>query len=70
MKYEALGWATQPGKSASLQDHRDNRVLGVGGKDRKDKAEGLVFTDALGWLVALDLQRAAPNLHELALFPG
>ena len=39
-------------------------------KDRKDKAEGLVFTDALGWLVALDLQRAAPNLHELALFPG
>ena len=29
-----------------------------------------LFTDALGWLVALDCQRDAPNLHHLALVPG
>jgi len=32
-----------------------------------DKAEGLAFTNALGWLVSLDLQVPAPNLHRLAL---
>jgi len=35
--------------------------------DDEDKAEGLVFIEGFGWLVALDLQRAAPNLHQLAL---
>jgi len=32
-----------------------------------DKAEGLVFSGALGWLLAMDMQRTGANLHRLAL---
>ena len=31
-----------------------------------DKAEGLVFAPELGWLVALDLDREAPNIFLVA----
>jgi sugar lactone lactonase YvrE len=34
-----------------------------------DKAEGLVFTPQLGWLVALDLDRAAPNVYAISGVP-
>ena len=37
--------------------------------DEEDKAEGLVFVAGHGWLVGLDLQRAAPNLHRLRSIP-
>lgn len=35
-----------------------------------DKAEGLVFAPPLGWLVALDLEREAPNIFRLTGVPG
>jgi len=35
-----------------------------------DKAEGLTFTDTLGWLVAVDQKVHAPNLHRVALPAG
>ena len=34
-----------------------------------DKAEGLVFAPPLGWLVALDLEREAPNVFRLTGVP-
>jgi hypothetical protein len=34
-----------------------------------DKAEGLVFAPELGWLVALDLERLAPNLFQIGGVP-
>jgi len=34
------------------------------------KAEGLAFTDALGWLVALDLKVYTPNLYRVVLAAG
>jgi len=34
-----------------------------------DKAEGLVFAPPLGWLVALDLEREAPNVFPLSGVP-
>jgi hypothetical protein len=37
---------------------------------KDDKAEGLVFTAQLGWLVALDLERAAPNVFALTGVPS
>ena len=35
-----------------------------------DKAEGLVFVPDLGWFVALDLERPAPNVFALSGVPG
>jgi hypothetical protein len=35
-----------------------------------DKAEGLVFTPELGWLVGLDLNRTAPNVFQIAGLPS
>jgi hypothetical protein len=35
----------------------------------EDKAEGLVFTPELGWLVGLDLKRSAPNIFQIAGVP-
>ena len=35
-----------------------------------DKAEGLVFVPELGWFVALDLERPAPNVFALSGVPG
>ena len=34
-----------------------------------DKAEGLVFTPELGWLVGLDLKRSAPNVFQVTGVP-
>ncbi len=34
-----------------------------------DKAEGLVFVPELGWFVALDLERPAPNVFALSGVP-
>jgi hypothetical protein len=47
------------------EDDVATTVLALPPELSKHRTEGLVFTDGLGWLVALDRQEVRPNLHRI-----